>query len=76
VFLFARTLAELDARLPAAIDALSEKGSLWVARYKKASKVDTDVQEPIIRERGRKAGLRDVMVRAVGPDWSALKFAR
>jgi hypothetical protein len=76
VFLFARTLAELDTRLPAALDALSADGCLWVARYKKAAKVDTDVLEPTVRERGRQAGLRDVMVRAVGVDWSALKFAR
>jgi hypothetical protein len=76
VFLFARSLAELDATLGSAMNALSDKGELWVARYKKASRVETDVLEPPVRERGRLAGLEDVMVRAVGPNWSALKFRR
>lgn len=74
VFLFARSLADLDATLGKAIGALSDKGELWVARYKKASGIETDVLEPIVRERGRTAGLEDIMVRAVGPNWSALKF--
>jgi hypothetical protein len=74
IFLFARSLAELDATLGKAIEALSDKGALWVARYKKVSGIATDVLEPLVRERGRRAGLEDVMVRAVGPNWSALKF--
>ena len=76
VFFFARSLAEVDAGLGNAIDAMSDKGELWVARLKKASGIETDAAEPIIRERGRQAGLEDLMVRAVGPDWSALKFRR
>ena len=41
---------------------------------KKASKVETDVTEDVVREIGPAAGLVDVKVCAVDDVWSGLKF--
>lgn len=76
VLLFARSMADLDLALPQAAAAMAPAGTLWIARLKKASRITTDVEEPAVRLRGRAAGLADIMVRSVHPDWSALKFRR
>jgi hypothetical protein len=49
---------------------------LWVAWPKKASGVETDVSEGIVRSFGLEAGLVDVKVCAVDHTWSGLKFVR
>jgi hypothetical protein len=56
--------------------ALAEAGSLWISWPRKASKVETDLDENLIREIGLSHGLVDVKVAAVDPVWSALKFVR
>jgi hypothetical protein len=54
--------------------ALTRDGMLWVSWPKKASKVETDLDENIIREFGLAQGLVDVKVCAVSEIWSGLKF--
>jgi hypothetical protein len=49
---------------------------LWVAWPKKASKVETDLTEDVVRCIGLAAGLVDVKVCAVTEVWSGLKFVR
>ena len=49
---------------------------IWVAWPKKASKVETDLSEDVVRRIGLAAGLVDVKVCAVTDIWSGLKFVR
>jgi hypothetical protein len=74
VHLFAETLVVLDKELPRAAKLMRPGGMIWVSRYKKASGIDTDVEENLIRERAWKLGLKDMQVRAVGALWSAIKL--
>lgn len=76
VLLFARSRAELDARFPAAVDALAEGGGLWIVWPKKASGVATDLNQNDVRTLGLDSGLVDYKVCAVDATWSGLLFAR
>jgi len=49
---------------------------LWVAWPKKASGVETDLTEGVVRTFGLECGLVDVKVCAVDDTWSGLKFVR
>ncbi|MEM6345945.1 MAG: DUF3052 domain-containing protein, partial [Bacteroidota bacterium] len=49
-------------------------GSLWLSWPKKSSKIATNLNRELIRERGLDAGLVDVKVCAVDENWSGLKF--
>lgn len=53
---------------------MTKDGMLWISWPKKASKIETDLNENIIREFGLKNGLVDVKVCAVDEVWSGLKF--
>jgi len=50
-------------------------GGLWIAWPKKASGVDTDLTQAIVRRCGLAAGLVDYKICAIDDTWSALKFA-
>jgi len=54
--------------------SLQKDGALWISWPKKASKVETDLDENVIRDFGLKEGLVDVKVCAVDEVWSGLKF--
>lgn len=51
-------------------------GMLWVAWPKRASKMDTDLDENLIRDFGLAAGLVDTKVCAIDAIWSGLRFSR
>ena len=53
---------------------LVQNGMLWIAWPKKASGVNTDLSESIVRGIGLDAGLVDVKICAVNDVWSGLKF--
>jgi len=53
-----------------------EAGGLWIIWPKKASGVNTDLTQQIVRETGLAAGLVDYKICAVDDTWSGLKFAR
>ncbi|MDP9200787.1 MAG: DUF3052 domain-containing protein [Gemmatimonadota bacterium] len=74
--LFVRGTSELKKGFPRLRDRLESNGVLWVAWPKKASGVETDVSENIVRSIGLEAGLVDVKVCAVDETWSGLKFVR
>ena len=48
---------------------------LWVAWPKKASNVESDISETIVREVALAHGLVDYKVCAIDETWSALKFS-
>ncbi len=74
--LFVRSAAELKRKFPVLRDRLESNGALWVSWPKKASRVETDLTEGIVRTIGLEAGLVDVKVCAVDETWSGLKFVR
>ena len=74
--LFVRTQAELRKSFTQLRDRLETNGMLWVSWPKKAAKVETDLNENVVREFGLSAGLVDVKICAVDDTWSGLKFVR
>ena len=74
IFLFAKSVAELEHKLMASSKALVPDGMLWISWPKKSSGVVTDLTEDVIRQSGLAAGLVDIKVCAVTDTWSGLKF--
>jgi hypothetical protein len=64
----------LQQRLPRLIAALDPAGALWIAWPKRASRVETDLTEDVVRELGLAAGVVDVKVCAIDATWSGLKL--
>jgi hypothetical protein len=74
IHLFATQRKKLAAELARLAPQLKKDGMLWVSWPKKASKVDTDVTEDVVREIALPMGLVDVKVCAVDEVWSGLKL--
>ena len=73
---FARRRDDLETAFPRLARALADDGTLWISWPKKASRVETDLTEDVLREVGLPLGLVDVKVCAVDAVWSGLKFVR
>lgn len=71
---FTQERAAFEAEFPGLRDATRMNGMLWVSWPKKAAKMETDLDENIIREIGLGFGMVDVKVCAVDERWSGLKF--
>ena len=65
----------LGERVSAVSQSLTQ-GSIWIAWPKKASGVETDVTEAVVREAGLSAGLVDYKICAIDSIWSGLLFTR
>jgi hypothetical protein len=65
---------ELRARLPRLMESITPDGSAWIAWPKKASKVETDITEDVVREEALPLGLVDTKVCAIDEIWSGLKL--
>ena len=76
VILFADEARTLESRVVRWAARLTPAGMLWIAWPKKASRVETDVTEALVRSTGLGAGLVDVKICAVNEIWSGLKFVR
>ncbi len=71
---FTKSAVELKKRLPAMREAINQDGMIWVSWPKKASKVQTDMTEDVVRRHALPLGLVDVKVCAVDETWSGLKL--
>ena len=71
---FTQVRNELEVQFPDLKRELLKGGMLWISWPKGSSKVETDLNEGIVREIGLKNGLVDVKVCAVDEVWSGLKF--
>jgi hypothetical protein len=71
---FTDSQKNLEVFFPKLAKTLVANGMLWISWPKKASKIQTDLNENIVREIGLHAGLVDVKVCAVTEEWSGLKF--
>ncbi len=53
---------------------LRKDGQIWISWPKGTSKMETDLNENIVRKIGLDHGLVDVKIAAIDADWSGLKF--
>jgi hypothetical protein len=75
VLIFITRQVDLTSRLPGLINAVAPNGMIWVAWPKRASKIETDMTEDVIREIVLPASaLVDVKVCAIDRIWSGLKL--
>jgi hypothetical protein len=74
IHLFTTEKSDLKRTFPSLRKALAQNGVLWISWPKGASKVQTDVNENIVRDIGLENNLVDVKVCAVDEIWSGLKF--
>lgn len=74
IHLFATRRKRLASELARLAPYLRKDGMLWVSWPKKASKVETDVTEDVVREIALPMGLVDVKVCAIDEVWSGLKL--
>ena len=72
---FSRWSNELEAGFHGAMPHIPPNGPIWVAWPKKASGVETDLTENIMRELFLATGMVDNKVCAIDETWSALRFA-
>src|SRR3954463_8625810 len=74
VLLFLKSTAELKKLLPAMKSKIAQHGMIWAVWPKKTSRVQSDLDENIIRDKGLSIGLVDIKVCAINEIWSGLKF--
>ena len=78
LLLFVTTARDLDRRFPILVDRMDEAGGLWVCWPKRtargSARLDSDIDENVVRAVGLDAGLVDNKVCAVDETWSALRF--
>lgn len=74
IHLFITERRLLEAEIPQCMKQLQHDGMIWVSWPKKASKVQTDITEDVIREVILPLGLVDIKVCAVDEVWSGLKL--
>jgi hypothetical protein len=66
--------AELAKRMPALRERMNPAAGLWIAWPKRASKVETDLTEDIVRELALANTLVDNKVCAIDETWSGLRL--
>ena len=77
IVLFATKFSKLRTEFPKAMKRMpADGGMLWVAWPKKAAKMDTDLDENLIRDFGLAQGVVDTKVCAIDETWSGLRFSR
>ena len=77
IVLFATKFARLKTEFVRAMRMMpGDGGMLWIAWPKKAAKMDTDLDENLIRDYGLSLGIVDTKVCAIDETWSGLRFNR
>ena len=74
VLVFVTWRAQLDRRIDALKRAVAPDGMVWVAWPKRASGVETDITEDVVRDVALPLGLVDNKVCAIDDTWSGLKL--
>ena len=72
--IFMTDRAEMEEQLGILRDLIDPAGHVWVSWPKKATKVETDITEDVIREVALPMGFVDIKVCAVDAVWSGLKL--
>ena len=76
IHFFTRSRSVLQKTFPMLAAQMKEDGMVWISWPRRASGVESDLDENIVREIGLNAGLVDVKVCAIDETWSGLKFVR
>ncbi|HLT73407.1 MAG TPA: hypothetical protein VKZ75_12180 [Cyclobacteriaceae bacterium] len=71
---FATRAAQLKKDIKQLRREIEENGMIWISWYKKSAKMETDLDENIIRAIALNNGLVDVKVCAIDEMWSGLKL--
>ena len=74
VHFFTRDIAEVDNAITNLRKEIFPGGMIWVSWPKRASKVETNVTEDLVRNIALRNGLVDVKVCAIDETWSGLKL--
>lgn len=72
--IFSKSRSKLRSELKRGIREIHQDGMIWVSWPKKASGVESDVTEDVVRELALPMSLVDVKVCAVDGIWSGLKL--
>jgi hypothetical protein len=73
---FCPDIATMRSRWQGAVDRSTERGAIWIAWPKRASKIPTDMTEDRVRDQALPLGWVDVKVCAIDGVWSGLKLVR
>lgn len=76
VIAFAKSRAELAARLARALELRADAGRIWICWPKQGAKLALDLTQNDVRAAGLAAGLVDYKICAIDETWSGLCFAR
>lgn len=74
IHFFVKEAKELNNQLVRLKTEIKENGMIWVSWPKKTSKIDTDIDEHVIRALALANGLVDIKVCAINEVWSGLKL--
>lgn len=76
VMLFSPSVADLERDFAGAKAAIAPGGTLWICWPKKASEVQSDLDQAQVRRHAMDRGLVDFKVAAIDTTWSGLRFSR
>jgi hypothetical protein len=76
VFVFVRTRAELEAKMPAAVAALSPGSALWVFFRKGSKEAGLDMNRDTVWAVAEKLGMRPLGIVGINETWSAFRLRR
>lgn len=76
VFLFVRTRAELEARMPKAVAALSPGSAIWVFFRKGSKDAGLDMNRDTVWAVAEKLDMRPLGIVGVDETWSAFRLRR
>jgi len=76
VFLFARTRAELESKMPKAVAALGEGSALWVFFQKGSKGAGLDMNRDTVWAVAEKLDMRPLGIVGVDAVWSAFRLRR
>ena len=76
VFLFVRTRAELEAKMPSAVAALGPGSAIWVFFRKGSRNAGLDMNRDTVWAIAEKLGLRPLGLVGVDDTWSAFRLRR
>ena len=76
VMLFSASMVDLERDFEGAKAAIAPGGTLWICWPKKASGVESDLDQRAVRRYAMDRGLVDFKVAAIDTTWSGLRFSR
>lgn len=76
VFLFAKSRADLEERMPAAVETLAPGAALWVFFRKGSKEAGLDMSRDTVWELAERLGMRPLGLVGVDAVWSAFRLRR